>query len=52
MKKYFLKILFIYLRERERGHELGGEVKNEGEADSSLSRELMVTGSQDFGIMT
>ena len=36
----FFKILFIYLREREREHKqwMGGEAK--GQADSPLSREL------------
>ena len=35
----FLKILFVYLRERESRHELGGGVEREGEEDYPLNRE-------------
>ena len=37
---FFLKIVFIYLTERDVEHKYGEEQK-EGEADSSLSREPM-----------
>ena len=35
---YFLKILFIDLREQEREHELGGSAEGKGEADFPLSQ--------------
>ena len=41
---FFFKILFIYLREGDRGaeHEQGEEAEGEGEADSPLSGEPSV----------
>ena len=49
---FFLKILFIYLRERVSA-QAGEEAEGEGEVDSLLSREPDVGAwSQDPGIMT
>ena len=48
---YFLKIVFIYLRETDSDHEPGGRrrAEGEGEADFLLSREPKAT--QGSGIM-
>lgn len=36
---FFLKLSFIYLLERERGHKQGGGAERRGEDDSLMSRE-------------
>ena len=47
---FFLKILFIYLKDRVREHEQGGGAEEEGEADEQGA--WCGTWAQDPGIMT